>query len=500
MTSDSKPPQRSFPRLQPASDRQGHRGQPRQGQSPASRQGGRHASKPRHAPSSSIQPLNPKKLSEDDVLDFFCPCPRGLEQVLADELKALGATAVEITHGGVACQGKLQLAYRINLEARLPSRVMLRLIEAPCPHEHALYRLCHSIGWENWFSAQHTLRVDVVAIRSPLKSLNFATLRIKDAIVDHFRERGGIRPSIDTRNPDVRIHAFLNADRLQLYLDLSGEPLFKRGWRSSQDRHVSAPLKENLAAGLLALSGWQPGQPLGDLFCGSGTIIIEAAQQLCQRAPGLDRKFGIEQLSIHQPALFDELLSKLRERARQGIEAAPKNLLWASDLDADAIELARDNLALAGLPKDIVQFQVADAATMLPPVSLHTQEPQADGHTAIAHRHDSASVDVDVDAVKDAPDTSNIPTSAKATTPTANSQTGIIVSNPPYNERVEIPIEHWRDIGRNLRDHFGGWHVFLLTSDRGLPGQLGLRERHKTPLFNGAIECRLFDFEMRVRG
>ncbi|MDO4683750.1 MAG: THUMP domain-containing protein [Lautropia sp.] len=382
----------------------------------------------------------------DATLDFFCPCPRGLESVLADELKALGARDVAVTHGGVACRGPLLLAYRINLEARLPSRVMLRLIEAPCPHEHALYRLCHEIRWEDWFSAQHTLRVDVVAIRSPLKSLNFATLRIKDAIVDRFRARGGVRPSIDTRNPDVRIHAFLNADQLQLYLDLSGEPLFKRGWRSSQDRHVSAPLKENLAAGLLALAGWQPGQPLGDLFCGSGTIIIEAAQQLCQRAPGLDRTFGIEQLSIHQPATFDGLRQALQERARTGAEQAPRNLLWASDLDPDAIELARDNLTLAGLPDDIVQFQVADAATVVPPVS-----------------------------------------------------TGFVVSNPPYNERVEIPIEHWREIGRNLREHFGGWHIFLLSSDRGLPGQLGLRERHKTPLFNGAIECRLFEFSMRVR-
>lgn len=380
------------------------------------------------------------------IFHYFCPCPRGLETVLASELQALDATEVSISQGGVACRGPLTLAYRINLEARIPSRVMLRLIDQPCTSERALYAHCHEVAWEEWFSARHTLRVDVVAIRSPLRSLNFATLRIKDAIVDRFRERNGQRPSIDTRNPDVRISAFLTAERLQLYADLSGEPLFKRGWRNSQDRRVAAPLKENLAAGLLALAGWQPSQPLGDLFCGSGTIIIEAAQRLCQRAPGLDRKFGIEQLSIHQPELMRQLTENLRQQARQGMASAPRGQLWASDLDARAIELARSNLELAGLPADIVHFKQADAARVRPPAGL----------------------------------------------------AGITVSNPPYNERVEIPLEHWREIGRNLRENFAGWHVFLLSSDRRLPGQLGLREKHKTPLFNGALECRLFDFEMRT--
>ncbi|MDO4904693.1 MAG: THUMP domain-containing protein [Lautropia sp.] len=382
------------------------------------------------------------------LFHYFCPCPRGLEAVLARELTALDGNDVQVSNGGVACRGPLSLGYRINLEARIPSRVLLRLIDVPCTNERVLYQRCREVVWEDWFSARHTLRVDVVAIRSPLKSLNFATLRIKDAIVDRFRERGGLRPSIDTRNPDVRISAFLTADRLQLYVDLSGEPLFKRGWRSGRDRRVFAPLKENLAAGLLALSGWQPGRPLGDMFCGSGTIIIEAAQQLCGRAPGLNRKFGIERLSIHEPTLLHQLIERLENRARDGMAEAPHNQLWASDLDAHAIELARTNLELAGLPADLVRFRQADAAEVRPP----------------------------------------------------EGEAGITVSNPPYNERVGIPLEHWRDIGRNLREHFGGWHVFLLTSDRALPGQLGLREKHKTPLFNGALECRLFDFEMRKRG
>lgn len=408
--------------------------------------------------------MNASASSPDHAFRFFCPCPRGLEQALADELSALGAGETRTVPGGVECRGTLETAYRINLQARIPSRVLLRLLDRPCRDERSLYQLCRDTRWENWFSARQTIRVDVVAIRSPLKSLNFATLRIKDAIVDRFREQGGTRPSVDTHQPDVRISAFLTAERLQLYLDLSGEPLFKRGWRNHQDRRVSAPLKENLAAGLLALSGWSQAvraarqadsppppavgtPPLLDPFCGSGTIVIEAAQILCDCAPGLNRRFGIEALKIHEAPLFLEIKKELRCRADEGIARAPRGHLAASDLDPQAVALARDNLQLAGLPADLIRFDQADAADMRP--------------------HQDAA--------------------------------GVIVTNPPYNERVSIPVEQWRAIGATLRNHFGGWQAFLLTSDRGLPGQLGLRESRKTPLFNGAIECRLFQFSMRVR-
>ena len=211
---------------------------------------------------------------------------------------------------------------------------------------------------------------------------------------------------------------------------------------------MAAPLKENLAAGLLALSGWDARQPLLDPFCGSGTLVIEAAQILCDHAPGLNRHFGIEQLRIHDAALYDGLVTALRERARQGIEKAPRGLIRASDLDPHAMRLTAENLQTLGLPDDLVEMQTLDA--------------------------------VDAQPGGDTP--------------------GVLLANPPYNERVSIPVEHWRAIGATLRERFGGWKVFLLTSDRGLPGQLGLREDRKTPLFNGAIECRLFEFSMRQRG
>lgn len=404
------------------------------------------------------------------IFSYFCPCPRGLEEALARELQALGARHITPAAGGVGCRGDLRLAYRINLEARLPSRVLLRLLDAPCTSEHTLYRLCHALPWEDWFDARKTLRVDVVAHRSPLRSLNFATLRIKDAIADRFRDQSGQRPSVDTHHPDVRVSAFLSAKRLQLYLDLSGEPLFKRGWRNSAENRVAAPLKENLAAGLLALSGWDRTTPLLDPFCGSGTLVIEAAQMLCDCAPGLDRHFGIDQLRIHDGALFGSLHEQLRERARTGMQQAPRGLIRASDLDPNAVRLTAENLKTLEFPDGLVHLETADAADIRP-----------DGAAATpASQPDSQSSHPDSQSSQPAP-------------------RGIIVTNPPYNERVSIPIEHWRAIGATLRHHFGGWHVYLLTSDRGLPGQLGLRESRKTPLFNGAIECRLFEFTMRTR-
>ena len=382
--------------------------------------------------------------------DYFCPCPRGLEPALVAEVEAAGASAAVALAGGVECRGSLETAYRINLHSRLASRVMLRVARGSYRHEDDLYRLASAQPWESWFDHRCTLRVDTTAIRSPLTSLNFATLRIKDAIVDRLRDRTGDRPSIDTTRPDVRVSLFLQEGNALLYLDLSGEPLFKRGWRADREAKGEAPLKENLAAGLLALAKWQPSLPLLDLFCGAGTIVIEAAQIACGRPAGLQRHFGIEKLALHQPALWQQV----QEQAQVAMDAAARRAhaqpirIAASDVDPNAVAMARGNLQRAGLPPESVTFEVRDAIDAGPP----WPEP------------------------------------------------GVIVSNPPYNERVPIDTATWRAFGATLRGRFGGWRALLLSSDRRLPGQLGLRERRKTPLFNGQIECRLFEFEMRQRG
>lgn len=392
------------------------------------------------------------------AFDLFAACPRGLEAALIAELESLGAVDCRALGGGVLFRGTRAVAYSANLWSRLASRVMRAVGQRRYRDDDDLYRLAKGIDWERFFDARSTLRVDVSAQRSPLRSLNFATLRIKDGIVDRLRDALGERPSIDTRRPDVRVYAHLDAREATLYLDLSGEPLFKRGWRSGTDDKGSAPLKENLAAGLLALAEWSPELPLYDPFCGSGTIAIEAAQRAFDVAPGAARSFGFEKLLDHDVLLWQRLVDEASRRARsaaQRIAAAPGAVrIAASDIDRVGIARARRNLVRAGLPEHAVRWTVCDAA--------HARAPF------------------------DTP--------------------GLIVTNPPYGERLRAhdgrPHVHashevaMQAFGAALKSSFAGWRVWVLSSDTQLPRQLGMQERRRTPLFNGAIECRLFGFEV----
>ena len=195
--------------------------------------------------------------------------------MLAEELRSLGAGAVEITHGGVGYAGDWRLCYRANLESRIATRVMWRVGSGRYRAEDDVYRIAYAATWAKWFTPDDTIRVYVTARHSPLKSLEFVTLRIKDAVCDHFRTVAGRRPSVDTADPVVRIHAYLTRDTVALYVDTSGEPLYKRGFKQAA---VEAPLKENLAAGILRLTGWKPGEVLIDPMCGSGTTLVAAAR------------------------------------------------------------------------------------------------------------------------------------------------------------------------------------------------------------------------------
>ena len=240
---------------------------------------------------------------------FFAPCPRGLEAPLAAELDALGASDITATDGGAAFAGPIQIAYRANLESRLASRILWRVGHGPYRDENDVYDLAKALDWPRWFRVDRTLRVDVAASRSPLTSLEFATLRIKDAVCDRHRAAGGVRPSISKDRPDVRVHAYLTATDASFYLDTSGEPLFKRGYRRES---ADAPLRENLAAGLLRLAGWQPGTPLLDPMCGSGTIAIEAAMIALDLAPGLKRTFGFQKLSWYDGPAWQRMKQAAR--------------------------------------------------------------------------------------------------------------------------------------------------------------------------------------------
>jgi putative N6-adenine-specific DNA methylase len=379
---------------------------------------------------------------------FFAVCPRGLEGALSDELVAVGAQSLRAEAGGVAFKGSLATAYAANLHSRIASRILWQVGRRGYLSEQHLYDATQEVRWQDLMSPQQTLRVDVTASRSPLQSLEFAMLRIKDGIVDRLRDLTGARPSIDRSNPDVRIFAYLDSSTVTLYVDLSGEPLFKRGWRADKGE---APLKENLAAGLLALSGWTPSSSLADLFCGSGTIIIEAASIAARRPPGLERHFAFERLKGFESHSW----RRLKDAARSSITDAAAANLVGSDISTRVIDQAIANARLAGLQSWLddgrLQFNAVDA---------------------------------------------------RAATPAAAS--GMIVSNPPYGEqsapRSASVADMMRNVGDRLKQQFSGWEAWFLTSDRQLPKQMRLQETRKTVLFNGPIECRFFRFELVAGG
>lgn len=387
------------------------------------------------------------------MTSYFCPCPRGMEQALADELAEIahttGSTTLKVHNqvpGGVHCSGAMFDAYRINLHSRIASRVLMRIANRTYANENDIYDLVLEQPWENWFTLDETIRVDITAIKSPLTSLEFTTLKIKDAVCDRFRDKFGRRPSVDTREPDMRIFGFLDQRNFTIYLDTSGEALFKRGWREETG---DAPLRENLAAGILRVAGWKPGIPLFDPMCGSGTILIEAAQMVQGIPPGARRRFGFEKFRNFDAKAWQEIKSAVKPNP---LPAEPT--IFGSDISGDMVAMTRHNLRAAGILFDV------------PLKQIEAQQVQA-------------------------------PTS----TP------GMLVTNPPYGERIgvrgdstipqdEMAVGFYQQLSSTLKQRFAGWTVYLFTADLGVPKMLRLKESRKTPFFNGALECRLFRFDM----
>jgi len=369
---------------------------------------------------------------------LFAPCPRGLENALAAELADVGASVVQTVPGGVAFEGDAGVIYRANLESRIATRVLLRLFTLPYRNEEDIYRASYELDWPRRFEVARSIRVYLTAQRCPLKSLDFITLRIKDAVCDRFRSAVGSRPNVDTRAPEVRIHAFLDATQFTLYLDTSGEPLFKRGARAAQGE---APIKENLAAGILKLTGWQAGTALLDPMCGGGTFLVEAAQIALDIAPGLARGFGFEKLNGFDAALWRKLRSEAEAR-RKPVAPLP---IYGSELYGDTLKFAHTNLRAAGLA-GAVQLKQANALEISAPA-----------------------------------------------------ETGVLVTNPPYGERMGEQQElagFYPKFGDALKQKFAGWSCYILSADMNLPKLIKLQVSKRTPLFNGALECRLFEYKI----
>jgi putative N6-adenine-specific DNA methylase len=369
---------------------------------------------------------------------FFATCPRGLEALLGEELRELGAQAIAPTYGGVAFSGEYELCYRANLHSRLASRILLRVGGGEYRDEEDIYHGALSFDWPTMFSVEKTIVVKMTAQKAPLKSLEFTTLRIKDAICDRFREATGERPNVDIREPDVRIHAFLTATECTLYLDTSGQSLFKRGLRKQAG---AAPLNENLAAGMVKLSGWQPGTPFFDPMCGSATILMEAAQVALNIAPGSHRDFGFEKLARFDPKVW----LPIKQAAIDAQLPATLQPIFGRDMFGDSLRDAQVNLEAAGLA-GVIQLKQGNV--------------------------------IEVPAPADH---------------------GVIVTNPPYGIRIgeqsEL-AEFYPQLGNWLKQKCAGWNAYILSADMNLPKLIRLNATKRTPLFNGALECRLFEYKI----
>jgi putative N6-adenine-specific DNA methylase len=369
---------------------------------------------------------------------FFAPCPRGLEGLLDAEIRGLGVPETAKTEGGVGFQAPWTAMYRANLKSHIASRILWEVGQNPYRTENDVYRAAYALAWPEWFTPLQTIKVKVSARRCPLPSLDFLTLRIKDAICDKFVAIRHRRPSVDTERPNVRLDAFLDPNTVTFYLDTSGEPLFKRGHRTAS---VDAPLKENLAAGILRLAGWTPDQILLDPMCGSGTIPLEAALMARRIAPGLRRSFAFERLLAHDEPYW----RRLREAAGAEQLAEVPAPIYASDHDPAVAKIAHRTFQGAGVAGDILLKQ-----------------------------SDIFSLDAPTDR-------------------------GVMVINPPYGIRLSQPEElasFYPRLGDWLKERFAGWRVYVLTGDMRAQKLIGLAPSKKTPLFNGSLECRLYEFKI----
>jgi putative N6-adenine-specific DNA methylase len=429
-----------------------------------------------------------------NALSLFVPCAAGVEAYLASEvaqITGLPATAMQTLRGGVQLQASWREALLLNLHSRLGMRVLIQLAHAPYANEQAIYDAALAVPWEMWFTPRETFRIDVTAQHSPLKSLNFAALRVKDAVADRFRDKTGVRPDVDTQRPAVRVHLHLNETHQTLYLDTTGDPLFKRGWREDKG---DAPLKETLAAAMLAASGWSmspvyaPGEtrpqtlplagvaqglPLYDPCCGSGTIAIEAAQIACRIAAGGQRRFGFERLRLFDAHVWQQLKEQAVDQ-----QCPPRAPVFGSDVAFRMVDFARRNGERAGV-SHAIEWRGGDALQRMPPgdtPGLMLVNPP------YGERIDTAGVAGSSRQGRPAP---SVPSHAA---PLAGRESGQVQDGGDFFLQLS---SHWKK-------HYAGWRAWVLTPDLKLPGRMRLKESRKVPMWNGPIECRLFRFDMRA--
>jgi 23S rRNA (guanine2445-N2)-methyltransferase / 23S rRNA (guanine2069-N7)-methyltransferase len=376
---------------------------------------------------------------------YVATCPKGVEPLLLAELRSFGAVDPRETVAAVTFSGPLEVALRACLWSRTASRILLVLAEFDVAGDSDLYAGVSSIAWEDHIDPATTIAVDAVGTAPGLTHTGFVARRVKDAVVDRLRDKTGTRPSVDLDDPAVRINMRLAKERGTISIDLSGAPLHRRGYRT-EGKQAEAPLKENLAAAILMRAGWpelsSAGAALLDPMCGSGTLVIEAALIAADQAPGLLRDtWGFQGWLGSEPDTWDTLLDEADERAEAGRAEMPP--LLGRDIDPAAIALAVECASGAGLGK-CVSFEQGELTEMVAPASA-----------------------------------------------------GLVVTNPPYGERLGEASElakTYSELGRRLAEEFDGWRAAVLTSEKELALSVGLRSHKNYALYNGAIPVRLYLF------
>jgi len=444
-------------------------------------------------------------------LQLFLPCAAGVEDYLAPEvLRITGLPPGCITkqRGGVAVRTSFAQAMLLNLHSRLAQRVLVLLSYTEYRNEQDLYRAAGEVAWERWFTPRESIKVEITAQHSPLTSLNFAALKVKDAVCDRFRSvAGGVRPDVNTQWPDVRIYAHLTTDSCSLYIDTSGEPLFKRGWREDKG---DAPLKETLAAAMIAATGWLDGdddlQPLYDPCCGSGTIVIEAAQMACNIAAGSLRRFAFEKYLPFQKATWDSIKQEAADAVLMPV-TGQKPIIFGSDVAHRMVDFAQRNAERAGVA-GVIEFRGGDALQRLPPIDvaatgggimlLNPPYGERIEVAGVASTHRGARPNL-YDKSASSPiaeSASSYEQDSETTDPTDVQQGRFGARELP---QVDNGGEFFSQLATHWKKNYPGWTAWMLTPDLKLPGKMRLKESRRVPMWNGPIECRLFRFDM-VRG
>ncbi len=401
--------------------------------------------------------MNPGKPVAGEALRYrlFASCVRYLEAILLEELKELGAEEAVERRAGVSFRGDLETAYRVCLYSRTASRVFLQLAEGRANTEAELYDTAANVPWSEHFSLQKKFSVSVHAVKSSIRNESFAARKIKDAVADSFRRQSGERPSVDSVRPDIRIHGMIEGPALILSLDLSGESLHRRGYRTEK---TEAPLRETSAAAMLLKAGWpailKEGGTLIDPMCGSGTLAVEAALMLSDTAPGLLRpRFGFESWKGHDELLWKGLKEEAKEKSlRRNKEGdgdrRPQPAVYASDIAPKAVEICRRNLRRAGM-EAFVEVKCGDFR------------------------------DIPVEEVR-----------GSAT---------LIATNPPYGVRIseeDEVRELYSDFGRWMSEKFSGCRAAVLTGGKEAAKYIGLRAQRVVNFYNGRIEGALALFSL----